>query len=234
MRKLTLEQFQAQINKQYPREQLQALTYDGDDKPAQVKCLTCGTIYTKTAGLYKNHRVSICKECFPTQPNIKKTNYKPPEGYELVGPYNGMQHKTLVRHIDCGFIWEVKPNNLEFGKGCPICNRKVPKGEQRISKWLRSHNINYIAQYPIDLEEHHLSIDFYLPDLDLYIEYNGEQHYYPVAYFGGEEKFNKQQELDALKVKYLNKKLLIISYEDFENIESILESSTTIPQGSTS
>ena len=28
-------------------------------------------------------------------------------------------------------------------------------------------------------------IDFYLPDHDIFIEYNGRQHYIPLDYFGG-------------------------------------------------
>jgi hypothetical protein len=34
-----------------------------------------------------------------------------------------------MKHNFCGFIWEVKPSNLENGKGCPKCNRKISKGE---------------------------------------------------------------------------------------------------------
>ena len=28
-------------------------------------------------------------------------------------------------------------------------------------------------------------VDFYLPDYNLFIEYNGIQHYIPIEYFGG-------------------------------------------------
>ena len=67
----------------------------------------------------------------------------------------------------------------------------------------------------------------------LYIEYNREQHYNPIAFFGGEEKFKKQIEYDCLKKDFLKDKLLVISYLDFDKIESILESSTTISEEST-
>lgn len=171
---------------------------------------------------------SICKICFPTQSNILKQDYKCPDGYELVGKYNGMQEKTQIKCLKCGFIWNVKPNNLEFGKGCPKCNKKISKGEQKIITWLDKHNIDFQFQYPINIEGHHLVMDFYLPSKDLWIEYNGEQHYNPVNFFGGEEKFKKQVYLDQLKQNYFKEKMLIISYLDFDNIESILKSSTTI------
>lgn len=234
MRQLTLEEFQLKLNNIHPKEKLKALNYSGDSEECDVQCITCGTIYRKRAGCFKDKRkVSICKKCFPTQPNTLKENYVPRKGYSLIGEYTGMQNKVLMRHDICGFIWEIKPNNLENGKGCPKCNRKVSKGEQRIIEWLKNHNINYVAQKKMDIEGHHLSFDFYLPEQDLYIEYNGEQHYNPVAFFGGEEKFKKQVEYDNLKKNFLRDKLLIISYLDFDKIESILESSTTIPDGST-
>lgn len=229
MRKLTLEEFQQKINEIHPREKLIALTYNGDSCECSVMCKKCGNIYVKKAGYFKDKRkVSICKTCFPTQPNKIKTNYVPPKNYELVGEYKGMQNKTLVRHKTCGFIWNVKLNNLEHGKGCPKCNKKMSKGEQRIVNWLNINHIKFESQKKIDIDCHHLSIDFYLPDYELFIEYNGEQHYNPIAFFGGEQKFKKQIENDNLKKYYLKEKLLIISYLDFNNIESILESSTTI------
>ena len=234
MKKLTLQEFQTKINQTHPKEQLIALSYQGDDTECQVQCAKCGTIYTKVAGYFKDKRkISICKNCWPTQLNILKTDYQPRAGYKLIGKYTGMQNKVLMQHENCGFIWSIKPNNLEHGKGCPKCNKKISKGEQKIITWLTKNLIEYLPQYKIDIEGHHLSVDFYLPQLDLYIEYNGEQHYNAVAFFGGETKFKKQQRYDELKHQLLKDKLLVISYKDFDNIENILESSTTIPKGST-
>ena len=69
-----------------------------------------------------------------------------------------------------------------------------------------------------------LFLDFYLPDNDLYIEFQGKQHYEPIQFFGGEEKFKIIQEYDNLKRKYCQDRnnLLEISYKDIDNINSIL------------
>ena len=32
-------------------------------------------------------------------------------------------------------------------------------------------------------------IDIYFYEYNIAVEYNGEQHYYPIEYFGGKEKF---------------------------------------------
>lgn len=235
MKKLTLEQFQDKLNKTHPLEKLKAINYDGNSKECQVMCLKCQNIYVKRAGYFVDKRKkSICKNCFPTQPNVLKSNYTPSnKEYELVEEYKGMQQKVLVRHKKCGFIWSVKPNNLENGKGCPKCNKKISKGERKIINYLEQNNIEFIPQYLVEIEGHKLYCDFYLPLYDLYIEYNGEQHYNPVAFFGGENKYKKQVFNDNLKRNYLKNKLVEISYLDFDNIESILKSSTTNPLGST-
>ena len=49
------------------------------------------------------------------------------------------------------------------------------------------------------------------------IEYNGIQHYEPVKYFGGEERFEQQQRYDLKKEEYClshNIPLFIIRYDE--------------------
>ena len=234
MKKLTVKEFQEKLNNIYPNEKLEALDWGGGKGNTHVKCLICGTVYTKKGEYFLDKRKkSICKICFPTQPNQLKENYELPNEYVYIEPYQGMNHKILIKHIKCGFIWGITPNNIKLGKGCPKCNKKVSKGEQKIIKWLNENNIKYKSQYSIIIENHHLLIDFYLPDYDLYIEYNGEQHYHPIKHFGGENKLELQKRNDNLKRGLLKNKLLEIPYTYFDKIEQILKSSTTISQEST-
>lgn len=68
-----------------------------------------------------------------------------------------------------------------------------------------------------------LSYDIYICGLKVAIEYQGKQHYEPVAYFGGEQHFINQQERDAEKLRLSKKngiQLIYISYWD--NITSAL------------
>lgn len=234
MKRLTVQDFQERLNQVHPREKLKAISWGGDRGDTQVKCLICGTLYTKKGGYFLDKRkVSICKNCIPTQPNTLKEDFLLPEEYEYIEPYCGMHNKVLIRHKKCGFIWKITPNNIKLGKGCPKCNKKVSKGEQKIIQWLKLNHINYITQYSLKVEGHTLFVDFYLPNFNLYIEYNGEQHYFPIKHFGGISKLQSQQVNDSLKRKALGNRLLEIPYTYLENIEQVLESSTTIPDGST-
>lgn len=61
-----------------------------------------------------------------------------------------------------------------------------------------------------------LELDMYNEELKLAFEYNGEQHYKPIEYFGGEKEFHKRQKLDILKKELCEKnniKLVIIPYK---------------------
>ena len=66
-----------------------------------------------------------------------------------------------------------------------------------------------------------LSYDFYLPDYNLLIEYQGIQHKEPVIFFGGDKALRSQQARDRIKREYAlshNINLLEIWYnEDIEN-----------------
>ncbi len=72
-----------------------------------------------------------------------------------------------------------------------------------------------------------LSYDFYLPNYNMLIEYQGEQHEHYVKGFHSSKKiFEKQQEHDRRKRVYAKNNtinLLEIWYWDFDNIYNILD-----------
>ena len=101
--------------------------------------------------------------------------------------------------------------------------------EEKKVKFLKEQNINFIPQYEISIDTHinpsgKAYVDFYLPDYNTFIEYNGKQHYVPIKYFGGIVQFDQQQERDSYIKNYCeskNIKLLEIRY-DVENITAML------------
>ena len=110
---------------------------------------------------------------------------------------------------------------------CPNCNNI--KGELRIEEILNKIDVKYELHYKYDglvgLGGKQLSYDFFTSNYNLLIEYNGEQHYEPVEYFGGKKQFEKQIEHDNRKRNYAieyNVELLEIPYWDYNNIEEII------------
>lgn len=116
------------------------------------------------------------------------------------------------------------PSNHLSGKGCPIC--KESRGEKLIREYLINEDINFTQQkkFPDCKYINVLPFDFYLPDLNTCIEFNGEQHYKPIKLFGGEANLIKIQKRDKIKKEYCLKNnipLIIIKYDD--NINKILK-----------
>lgn len=140
---------------------------------------------------------------------------------EYLGTEIKIQHKCKV----CGHEWKVKPGNILAGKGCPKCNES--HGEKNISNYLNTNNIFYISQYTFDdcKDKRKLPFDFYIPELNICIEYDGEQHFKAVDHFGGEEGLKIRQFHDQIKTNYCkhnNIPLIRIKYD--ENIEEKLNS----------
>ena len=77
--------------------------------------------------------------------------------------------------------------------------------KKRINNWLTINNIEFISQKTFDgligTRGGNLSYDFYLPDYNLLIEYQGEYHDGNVQY-QTQEEFENQQEHDRRKREY--------------------------------
>ena len=111
---------------------------------------------------------------------------------------------------ECGKIC-IKPyNDLAKGKAlnCPECTQKS-KGEEQIKTLLIQNKIPFIhdREYFKDLigDNHLLRYDFILLQNNQpyrLIEFDGEQHFKPIEYFGGEERFLLQQKYDKIKSEY--------------------------------
>lgn len=131
----------------------------------------------------------------------------------------------------CGHSWKTRnvAKRTTGERGCPRC--RASKGNKKISEILRNfgmtEDVDYILEQSFDgcKNKNSLWFDFYLPNYSLCIEYNGEQHYEPVEFFGGKSGFKKQVKSDKIKQKYCNEnniELLIIPYWEFNDIETIL------------
>ena len=138
-----------------------------------------------------------------TQKEYVKRVFETNQNIEVLGVYINAKTKILHRCKIDGYEWLVAPDSILQGHGCPKCSA-ISKGEKIISNWLDDKCIFYIPQKTFDgcKDIIALRFDFYLPDYNILIEYNGIQHYEPVAYFGGEEGFQNTVKRDKIKENY--------------------------------
>jgi very-short-patch-repair endonuclease/rubrerythrin len=124
-------------------------------------------------------------------------------------------------------IFPQKPcDHLNARQGCPICSES--KGELKISKYLKENDIIFERQKKFNDCRHKglLSFDFYLPEYNLCIEFDGEQHYRPILYWGkkAEEAFKEIQLRDKIKTDYCkNNKIGLLRIKYNEDIIEKLE-----------
>lgn len=189
----------------------------------QFKCLDCGQVQEKQLISFLQH--PNCYYCIDYAKKMNTIGFqnKIPQDYILLEEYKGTDNKVLFKHIKCGFIWKTTPHNIINGCGCPKCATKRSKGEKKIISFLENNNIEFISEKTFDWSNKK-RYDFYLPQYNLLIEYHGIQHYKDIE-FHGEHRLNEIQKNDlwkkeqALLHKY---QYLEISYENFNNIETIL------------
>jgi very-short-patch-repair endonuclease len=132
--------------------------------------------------------------------------------------------KIRVNCNSCNTEFEVTPTNHFYNKiECPNCFSFRSKGEERIAKYLKLKNLEFNREF--GFEDSRLRYDFYLPDYKMLIEFDGEQHFKAVDFFGGDQGLKMQQRRDKEKnilAENNGYQLIRISFDDFNNIEKIL------------
>lgn len=124
------------------------------------------------------------------------------------GVYNVLSYdednmEAIVKHLACGRSYTYNINSmLTFDVRCKYCKR--PLGEQTIIRILEDLDINYISPAIIGAkrDNYDLHYDFYLPDYNVLIEYDGAQHYGPIGALGGEDAYKKRVINDNIKTDY--------------------------------
>jgi predicted nucleic acid-binding Zn-ribbon protein len=132
-----------------------------------------------------------------------------------------IMHKCLT----CNNEWKTIPNCLiGLKSGCPKCNR-VGFREQWAREVLEEvFDLPFPTCKPKWLKyKGQMEIDCYNEDLRLAVEYQGEQHYEPLRYFGGEEKFLIRLQRDRTKYNLINEKKIIFWRFDNRKYKKLLE-----------
>ena len=132
--------------------------------------------------------------------------------------------------ITCPLHGDFPQNPLSHiqGCGCPTCRES--KGEKKIAKYLDKIDVSYYRQHRFgDCRNiRQLPFDFYLPKYRTVIEFDGEQHYRPIDYFGGLDSYNRLKEHDGIKNDYCEENyidLIRIRFDQIDDIFDILENS---------
>lgn len=142
--------------------------------------------------------------------------------------YDSIKYKDRKTNVDifctlCESYFSQTPKVHLRGHGCNICN--ISRGERDIILFLNNNNVAYIREWT----EHNckneatLRFDFYLPNFNTLIEYDGLQHYKPIKQFGGMKEFEKTQKRDKIKNEWaIENNYTMIRIPYYEDVNEVL------------
>jgi hypothetical protein len=106
-----------------------------------------------------------------------------------------------------GSFWQKPNTHISSKNGCKLCHES--KGEKAVEVFLSKYGINFIREYRI--KPYLYRYDFFLQEFNIFIEFNGQQHYGPIELFGGDEGYQRTKERDSAKKQlvYQNKGHLV-------------------------
>lgn len=173
---------------------------------------------------------SGCPVCFGNMKDTTKTFIKKATKIHMgIYTYDKVIYvNSLTKVIICcnkhGDFKQIPGNHINKKAGCPKC--RASKGELKILQFLIKNDFKYISEYRFNdcKYKYTLPFDFFLPDYNICLEYDGIQHFKESTLFI--ESLDSIKLRDGIKNKYcLDKKinLIRISYKDYDHIEKILE-----------
>lgn len=202
--------------------------YINNDTPIKIICKEHGPFYQTPSDHLKGYGCGWCsgKQKHTTETWVKKVK-------DLYGGKYTFEHtkyinnkvKVIVTCPDHG-DFEVWPNNFaKEQQGCCLCHNS---SQNNLFNKLQHEFSSEIIKSEYSPEWLGLQrFDIYFPKYNIAIEYDGEQHFVPIKYFGGEITFKKCQLLDKLKNDKCEKndcKLFRVKYNytdsEFESLVS--------------
>lgn len=141
----------------------------------------------------------------------------------------------LMWECDKFHRWEATLESIKnCGTWCPQCSES--KGERKLREIFNSRKIPFISQLILgDLPRKRFDLQYNLEENMIIIEYDGEQHFHQIDYFGSKDRHQEWRVFDQLKTYMAIKsgyKIIRIDYTQFKNIEEhILKAEQAFREG---
>lgn len=196
--------------------------------------MVCPNGHTYNAEYWSFHQGTRCP-CESVQHGVRhdkeyiKNILNDKYDFTLIGDYVNAHTKMKLKCNRCNKINYLSWHQINTCKvRCIHCRDNVSSyGELRVKKFLDENEVRYTIQkhFRECMDIRTLPFDFYIDEMNIAIEYDGQQHYEKC--FGmTDEELEDRRRKDNIKTQFCignNIKLIRIPYWDFDNIENILE-----------
>lgn len=180
---------------------------------------------------------SGCKQCankyngdnykFTQEQFIEKATAKHGDTYDYSKTVYTYARKKVIVTCRTHGDFEQEAFAHTAGQGCPQC--KNSQGEKLIALWLEEKSIPYKTEKTFEdclsSKGRRMKFDFYLPNHNAIVEFDGPHHYREVEFFGGNNRLKSVQEHDEIKNQYAKKKgipLLRIPFFFIKDVPALL------------
>lgn len=223
--------------------------YPGRKHPVDIRC-SCGHIKRMRVNTALTNNFSgLCTECsdkkFRGQNKFTIDQVRDKclaLGVELVsGEYKGISSPMEFR-CSCGRVFTTSFEIVSYYNKtrCDYCTQHMSSGEQKVAAWLDERGIDYTSQKTFEdcggMRKYRF--DFYVPQFNACIEFDGQQHFKVVDFAGSKDEdqlFNTLLDTvfrDMQKTQYCEEqgiRLIRVRFDEVERISEIL-SSKLIPR----
>ena len=207
--KYSLEEYAKKVKEEYPNISVLSKQYNNKKDKGLFFCNCCDKNGEKH-GVFEKKYVDVLRHGCPKCGKYSKLNksifiemankiHKCKYDYSKV-EYLGNETKVCIICSEHGDFWQTPHSHLT-GSGCPICAK-----ENNINETLLYNFINDNINVEVNREQKFewlgmKSIDIFIPQINVAIEYQGEQHFEPIKFYGGIKSYNGTVARDIEKYK---------------------------------
>jgi len=205
---LSSEEFLNRVKEKYNKEYTILGKYTNINDPIKIRHNTCGHIWDTTRpNDFLKDNANTCPQCshqsfaYTIEQYRQKVKEDSNGEYEVLSDsYKNNRTKLKFKHRKCGHIWDTTPNTFNNSSRCPECSKFVSKVVSNVTEFLNELEINFESEktFPWLKYQLNLYLDFFLPEYNIAIECDGDQHYSSKKR-GGLEEFKNTIKRDKTK-----------------------------------
>lgn len=228
--KLKLDQLKI-IAKELSNSELLDSDYKNNQSKLNFRC-SCGEEFKTSWMEFSSRNKRTCNKCS----GMDRQDYDSVKKYiesnsnsKLVSKEYKTLHTKLEIECECGEIYLATFREFRdrLKRKCKKCRGGYSNNELFVKEILNKHNIRYKEQFTMEgcVNEKQLPFDFYLPDYNVLIEVDGEQHFRPYRFEDTINNFADRIYNDCIKNSYCednNIHLIRIPYYNIKKAEKII------------
>ncbi|ATG86314.1 group I intron protein [Lactobacillus phage LpeD] len=197
MKRLTNEEFIRKFNKNNEDHNNYKILdkYKNSRTPIRVKHINCGNIYYAIPRELMRGK-NRCSKCYQKAMSSKLRKDKS-NVIRLVKKVLGADYSIIacdflkvgtkfsyyltIKHLVCGKVYKIRQDHITSDhRKCSCTRRTKSVGEELLVRYFKNNSINFVHPMLFDdlIDKQKLHYDFYLPNLNVLVEYQGMQHYY--------------------------------------------------------